>query len=131
MKKNLVVLACVILALCFIATSVSYAEEKQASGKTTTGKKASNFGKKVIEYPAKVTEESAKVVADTGVKGVGVVTNEVKRTGEVITGDVSKTKEMVTEPITGTAETAVKAVEGTVNVPVEAAKEKPASTEKK
>ncbi|MDP3789741.1 MAG: hypothetical protein Q8R48_04995 [Candidatus Omnitrophota bacterium] len=119
MKRRLLVLTVVILAIFLISASVSY-----ASGKEGFGTKVKNFWKNLLGYPARVTEESASVVADTTKKSVSVVTNEVKRVGEVTTGDVAKTKELITEPITGTAETAVKAVEGVINIPSEAAKEK-------
>jgi len=118
MRKDILI---VVLALCFILTSVSYAAEKENSGKSVK-----SFWQKLFNYPAKVTEESATVATDTGKRGVGVVTKEVKRVGEVTSGDVAKTKELIVEPLTGTAETAVKATEGTVNIPVEAAKEEPA-----
>ena len=118
MDKRILCAACVLLALCFILSGVSYAAENE-----TGGSKAKSFWQKLFNYPAAVTERSAGVVADTSTRGIKVVTKEVKRVGEVTSGDVAKTKELVTEPITGTAETVVEAVKGTVSVPVEAAKE--------
>jgi len=118
MKKKLLILTVVVLAISVISASASYAANKEGFGA-----KIKNFWKNLLGYPARVTEESASVVADTGKKSVSVVTNEIKRVSEVTTGDVAKTKELITEPITGTAETAVKAVEGVVSVPSEAAKE--------
>ena len=119
MKKKLLMLTAVILAISVISTSVSYAAEKE--GFVT---KVKNFWKNLLSYPARVTEESASVLVDTTKQGVSVVTNEVKRVAEVATGDVAKTKELITEPLTGTAETAVNAVEGIIKIPSEAAKEK-------
>lgn len=119
MRKKLLVSVLIITAVMVLATSISFAAEKESFGT-----KVRNFWRNLIGYPARVTEESASVVADTGKKGVGVVTSEVKRVAEVTSGDVEKTKELITEPITGTAETAVKAAEGTINVPSEALKEK-------
>lgn len=119
MKKRLVILTAIMVAISVMSVSSSY-----AAGKEGFGTKVKNFWKKLLGYPARVTEESAGVVADTTKSGVSVVTNEVKRVAEVTTGDVAKTKELITEPITGTAETAVKAAEGVVSIPSEAAKEK-------
>ncbi|MDP2929020.1 MAG: hypothetical protein Q8O01_03020 [Candidatus Omnitrophota bacterium] len=119
MKKRMVVLTVVILAIFVMSISSSYAAENKSFGA-----KVKNFWKNLLGYPARVTEESAGVIADTGKKSVSVVTDEIKRVAEVTTGDTAKTKELITEPITGTAETAVKAVEGVVSVPSEAAKEK-------
>lgn len=124
MKKRIFVIVLAALMLSIMLTSISYAAEKQSFGT-----KVKNFWRNLIGYPARVTEESASVVADTGKKGVNVVTSEVKRVGEVTSGDVAKTKELITEPITGTAETAVQAVEGTVKIPSEAMKETTETTE--
>ena len=123
MKKRLLVLTVVMLAISVISISSSY-----AAGKESFGTKVKNFWKNLLGYPARVTEESASVVADTTKKSATVVTNEVKRVAEVTTGDVAKTKELITEPITGTAETAVMATEGVIGVPSQAAKEKTETT---
>jgi len=119
MKKKLLVLTVVILAISVMSVSSSY-----AAGKEGFGAKVKNFWRNLLGYPARVTEESASVVANTTKKSVSVVTNEVKRVGEVTTGDMAKTKELITEPITGTAETAVETTKGVVGIPFEAAKEK-------
>ena len=119
MKKKLLVLTVIILAISVMSVSSSYAAEKESFGT-----KIKNFWKNLLGYPARVTEESASVIADTGKKSVSIVTNEVKIVSEVTTGDATKTKELITEPITGTAETAVKAVEGVISIPSEAAKKK-------
>jgi len=119
MRKRLVAAALISLALSVMLISVSHAAEKEGFGT-----KVKNFWRNLIGYPARVTEESASVIADTGKKGVGVVTSEIKTAADVTSGDVAKTKELVTGPITGTAETAVKAIEGTVKVPSEALKDK-------
>jgi hypothetical protein len=119
MRKRLVAAVLISLALSIMLTSVSRAAEKEGFGA-----KVKNFWRNLIGYPARVTEESASVIADTGRRGVDVVTSEVKRVAEVTSGDAAKTKELVTEPITGTVETAVKAAEGTAKVPSEALKER-------
>lgn len=119
MRKGLVAAVLISLALSIMLTSVSHAAEKEGFGA-----KVKNFWRNLIGYPSRVTEESASVIADTGKRGVDVVTSEVKRVAEVTSGDVAKTKELVTEPITGTVETAVKAVEGTAKVPSEALKDR-------
>lgn len=127
MFRRYFIAVCAVLALCFILMSTSYAENQ------TTGAKIKSFWQKLFNYPARVTEESASTVAETGQKGTWVVTEEVKRVGQVTSGEVAKTKELITEPITGTAETATQAVESTVKIPTEAAKEEPApvTTEQK
>lgn len=121
MRNRVLGMVSLLLVFCFVAVSMSYAAEKG-----TAGGKVKSFWRRLFNYPAKVTEESVTTVAETGKKGTGVVTQEVKTVGEVTSGDIAKTKELVTAPITGTAETAVKAVESTVKIPVEAAKEEPA-----
>lgn len=124
MRKRVLGTLCLLLAFCFMFTSISYTAEKQ-----TAGSKVKNFWRRLFNYPAKVAEESVMTVAETAKKGTEVVTEEVRRVGEVTSGDIAKTKELVTEPITGTAETAVQAVESTVKIPFEAAKEDPAPAE--
>ena len=118
MEKRIIKVAVVVMTLCFMLTAISYAAEGQSGAQ-----KARNFWQKLFNYPANVTQESAKVVANTGTSGTAVVTNEVKRVGQVTSGEFGKTKELVTEPLTGAAETAVNAVKDTANVPVQAAKE--------
>ena len=118
MNKRLSVLITAILVIFAMSASDSY-----ASGKENFGTKITGFWKKLLEYPSRVLEESASVVAGTTMKGVTVVTNEVKRVTEIATGDLSKTKEFITEPIIGVAETAIKATEGIISIPSEAAKE--------
>jgi hypothetical protein len=119
MSKRQLILTVGIVAVIIMSSSISYGAEKE-----NFGSKIKNFWKNLLSYPARVTEESASVVADTLKSGVGVVTNEIKRVGEVTTGDFAKTKELIIEPITGTAETAVHAAEGVIGIPSEAAKEK-------
>ena len=121
MKSKLFACACVVLALSFMLTGISYS----APEKETAGAKTKKFWQKLFNYPANVTNESATVVSDTVKRGTEVATKEVKTVGQVTSGEVAKTKELVTEPITGTAETMVKAVEGTVAIPANAAKEEP------
>ena len=117
MSKKIISLLITVLALCLIST-VSYAAESETSGKTVK-----SFWQKLFNYPAKATEESVNVVSDAAKGGTAIVTDEVKRVGQVTSGEVDKTKELVTEPLVGAATTAKNAVEGTVNVPVKAAKE--------
>jgi hypothetical protein len=119
MRKTLIGIVCILIALSFVITLASYAQAEKETGKQA----AKKAWQKLFNYPANVTKQSAGVVADTGKRGTEVVTKEVKRVGEVTSGDVAKTKELVTEPLTGTAETGVKAVEETGKIPVEAAKE--------
>lgn len=118
MGKRCIAILCVILIVCSIVVSASYAEEEE-----TFGAKFKKFWQSLFNYPAKVTEKSVDVVTDTVKKETKVVTTEVKRVGEVTSGDVSKTKELVVEPLTGTAETVKEAVEETIKIPVEAAEE--------
>ena len=118
MNKRVVAIACATLALCFILTSVTYAAEGE-----TAGAKMKRFWQRLFSYPANVTKESADVVVQTGRKGTAVVTDEVKRVGQVTSGDVEKTGELVTEPVMGTAEMTGEAVKDTASIPVEAAKE--------
>ncbi len=118
MDKKVTRIALVVLALCFIFTTISYSAESQ-----TAGQKVKGFWQKLFNYPANVTQESAAVVADTAKGGVGVVTKEVKTLGQVTSGDVEKTKDLVIEPVTGTADVTVKAVQATAAVPANAAKE--------
>ncbi|MFA5143100.1 MAG: hypothetical protein WC522_02865 [Candidatus Omnitrophota bacterium] len=120
MGKKLAVVACVVLALCFILSGISYAAEGKSADKS-----AKSFWQKLFNYPANVTNETAGVVTDTAKSATSVVTNEVKTVGQVTSGSLGKTKDLVTEPIVGTADTAKKAVEGTVAVPVKANKEEP------
>ena len=117
MNKRILRLACIVLTLVLVMSTVSFAAEE------SVGSKVKRFWRKLFSYPANVTNESANVVAETGKRTTNVVTKEVKTVGEVTSGDIDKTKNLVTEPITGSAETAVKAVEETAKIPVEAAKE--------
>ena len=120
MAKKFIAIACVILALCFILSGLSYASDKQ-----TFGEKVKSFWQKLFNYPANVVNESAGVIADTAKGATSVVTNEVKTVGQVTSGDVAKTKDLVTEPVVWTVETTKKAVEGTVAIPANANKEEP------
>lgn len=120
MAKKFVAVACIVLALCFILSGLSYAADKQ-----TFGEKVKGFWQKLFNYPANVVNESAGVVADAAKGAANVATKEVKTVGQVTSGDVAKTKDLVTEPLVGTAETTKKAVEGTVAIPINANKEEP------
>lgn len=122
-NKNLVIL-CLALIACFVLVGIASAAEESGA------KTAKNFWQKLFNYPANVTKESANVVADTGTKSTGVVTDEVKRVGQVTSGDIDKTKDLVTEPLVGTAQTAKEAVEKTAAIPVTAAKEEQSSATK-
>ena len=87
MAKKFVAVACVVLALCFILSGISYAADS-----SETGSKAKNswqsFWQKLFNYPANVTSETAGVAADA-VKGVtNTATDELKRTGRVTSGKV-------------------------------------------
>jgi len=121
MVKKILVIVSLVLVFCITATALSYAAEKESMGA-----KVKNFWQKLFNYPANVTKESASVVADTGKGGVQVVTDEVKRVGQVTSGELNKTPQLITEPIKGTGETTYKAVTDTAKIPVEAAKEEPA-----
>lgn len=121
MKNKIFVCICVLLAICFTMTGVTYSAEKESAGA-----KMKTFWQKLFNYPANVTKESASVVTDNTTRGTNVVTNAVKTAGQVTSGELDKTKDLITEPITGTAETTVKVVEGVVNVPAAAAKEEAA-----
>jgi len=123
MKNKNIGILCLALILCFVLIGVSFAAENESGAKS-----AKNFWQKLFNYPANVTKESANVVAETGTKGTAVVTDEVKRVGQVTSGDVNKTKDLVTEPLVGTAQTAKEAVEKTAAIPVVAAKEEGAAT---
>ena len=118
MTKKFLAVACIVMALCFVLSGISYAQEKQ-----TTGEKAKSFWQKLFNYPANVTNETAGVVTEAATGTTKVVTNEVKTVGQVTSGSLGKTKDLVTEPLVGTAETTKKAIEGTVAVPVKANKE--------
>ena len=124
MAKKFVAVACVVLALCFIVSGISYAADS-----AETGSKAKNswqsFWQKLFNYPANVTSETAGVATDA-VKGVtNTATDELKRTGRVTSGKLGETGDLVTKPLVGTAETTKTAIEGTVAIPVKANKEEP------
>lgn len=107
---------CVILCVLSLALAVnSFAAEQE-----TTGQKAKNFWQKLFNYPARITEESAKTVAQTGTGAVNVVTQEVKKVGQVTSGEIEKTPELITEPVQGTAETVKNTITQTAAIPVTA-----------
>ena len=120
MTRKIVVAACAILALFFILSGISCAQECK-----TTGEKAKSFWQKLFNYPANVTNETAGVVTDAAKGATGVVTKEVKTVGQVTSGSLEKTPNLVTEPVVGTVETTKKAVEDTVAIPAKANKEEP------
>ena len=118
MVKKFLVTTSVIFTLFFTLNNISYAQDKQA-----TGKQVKSFWQKLFEYPANVTNETAGVVTEAITGTVSVVTKEVKTVGQVTSGELGKTGDLVTEPLVGTAETTKKAIEGAVAVPIKANKE--------
>lgn len=120
MAKKFAMVVCVVLALCFVLSGISMAQEKQ-----TTCEKAKTWWQKLFNYPANVTNETAGVVTEAAMGTTKIVTNEVKTVGQVTSGSLDKTKDLVTEPVVGTVETTRKAVEGTVAIPANANKEEP------
>lgn len=110
--------AIMVIIFCVSVVSVANAAEKE-----TFGMKCKKFWQGLFNYSANVTQGSANVVSDTGKKSAGVVTQEVKRVGEVTSGELGKTKELIEEPVVGMAETVKGAVEETVKIPFEATKE--------
>lgn len=122
MTKKFAVVACVVLALCFVISGISYAATAEKDTQTS-GQKAKSFWQKLFNYPANVTNESAGVVTEAAKGATNVVTKEVKTVGQVTSGSLGKTKDLVTEPLVGTAETTKNAIEGTVKIPVKANKD--------
>ncbi|MBN1870989.1 MAG: hypothetical protein JW800_00285 [Candidatus Omnitrophica bacterium] len=111
MKKRIVIFVVLVLSLFIVANS--YAAERDSFGM-----KVKKFWRGFFKAPATATEETVNVVTDTGKKGTKVVTDEVRRVGDVTSGDVKQAKDLVVEPVKGVAETGKIAIEGTVNVPV-------------
>lgn len=119
MGKKLLTISCIILALSFVAFSLSYAAETQQS----LGAKAKNFWQRLFNYPANVTKDTTNIVADAGKGAASATADTIKTVGQVTSGDVDKAPQIITEPVKATAEGTYSTVKNAVNMPVEAAKE--------
>jgi len=118
MRRELVVLTAIILAVSFFCASGVMAEEKRSAGKAIQ-----NFGKKVINYPAKVVKESGTTVVNVTKNTTDVVATAAKDTASVASGELGKTGDLVMTPIKGTAETVGEAAKDPIEIPIKAAQE--------
>ncbi|MDD5422389.1 MAG: hypothetical protein WC592_03400 [Candidatus Omnitrophota bacterium] len=143
MKKNIIVIACIAMAACFVMVSASFAAEKSA-GTPIQAKNVKDFSAKAAKYPvnvvkktaenvAKTTKRGANIVVDAGRKSMDIVSNEAKALG-AMPKDPGKIKDVTIEPVKGTTlmvgetanDTAVmtgEAAKDVVTLPVDAAKQ--------
>ena len=118
MGRRFIALFCIVSLILLFVIPASYAQEEE-----TAGAKFKKFWQELFNYPANVTDKSVDVVGETSKKGVGVVTQQVKRVGRATSGDLDQPEDLVVKPVTGVGETVKYAVEETVKIPGSSAKE--------
>ena len=115
MKKGVLAIAALALAIALIASTVYAAE--------TSTNKFAEFWRKLFNYPAGVARETVETAA-TATKGTAdTVVKTSSAVADTVTGQPERVKDIVVEPVKGVAETTVNTTEKAVKIPVDAAQE--------